>query len=351
MYPAVFFPTESKSTKRYNERMKQLTQKSTSAQTLLPAYLVVGSDELKREAVMKRLKARISERGDLAFNCDVLSGATCTGADIVNACNTVPFASEVRLVEVREADKLKKTDANVVASYLAMPSDFSVLALVAEKLARTTKLYKAVVALGSVAVIDCAPQKRRDLVRTVCALGKSHGIALNDRAAERLIDLVGENTVRLDGEVKKIALAHEGSHPVDEGEIARIVARTAEAKPWQLVDAMSARSMRDCLSVLSRLDTSSPYALIAMCVTRIRELICAQSLDRRGAARSLSSVLRVPDWRVKNHVAWSRGFTSEELRCALIRSRDAERAMKSGADADEVFLLWLLDVVRGDRLK
>ena len=42
--------------------------------------------------------------------------ATAQGGDIVTACNTVPFASPVRLVEVRAADKLKKADAEQLKS-------------------------------------------------------------------------------------------------------------------------------------------------------------------------------------------------------------------------------------------
>lgn len=77
----------------------------------LPAYLINGEDELKRETVLKRLKSRLSEFGDMDFNSDVFDGDTAEGADIVTACNTMPFASEKRLVVVHRADALKKADS------------------------------------------------------------------------------------------------------------------------------------------------------------------------------------------------------------------------------------------------
>ena len=80
---------------------------SKNNQSLLPVYLITGEDALKRDAVMKRLRARLSSMGDLSFNSDVFEGPEFTGDDVVNACNTIPFASPVRLVEVRDADKLK----------------------------------------------------------------------------------------------------------------------------------------------------------------------------------------------------------------------------------------------------
>lgn len=311
---------------------------------LLPVYLIVGEDALKRDTVMKRLRARLAALGDLSFNSDEFNGETAQGTDIVAACNTVPFASPVRLVEVRSADKLKKADAEALVTYLSSPSDTTVLALVAEKLAKNTRLYKAVAALGKTAVIDCAPLKRYELPKTVRSLAVGHGVTLTEGAANKLVDLVGENTVHLDNELKKIALAHRGTDAVNEHEIMGLVSRTAEVKPWEFVDAFAARDVRKCLLYLGRMESVSPHALLAMCTSRLRELVCARSLAARGNARGVAAALKMPDWRVKNHANWARGFTAEELRAALISARDTERAMKSGANPDAAFLDWVLQV-------
>ena len=311
---------------------------------LLPVYLIVGEDALKRDTVMKRLRARLAALGDLSFNADEFNGETALGGDIVAACNTVPFASPVRLVEVRAADKLKKADAEALVSYLSSPSGSTVLALVAEKLAKNTRLYKAVAAHGKTAVIDCAPLKRNELPKTVRAMAVGHGVTLTEGAARALVDLVGENTVHLDSELKKIALAHRGTDAVNEHEIMGLVARTAEVKPWEFVDAFAARDVRKCLLLLGRMESVSPHALLAMCTTRLRELVCARALADRGNPRGVAAALKIPDWRCKNHAAWARGFTAAELRRAIVSARDTERAMKSGADAQAAFLDWVLSV-------
>lgn len=314
-------------------------------QPLLAAYLVNGEDELKRATVMKRLRARIAALGDLSFNSDEFSGETAAGGDIVAACNTMPFASPMRLVEVRDADKLKKADAEALVAYLAAPSETTVLALVAGKLAKNTRLYKAVAALGKAAVIDCTPLKRSELPKTVRSLAVGHGVTLTEGAARALIDLVGEDTVHLDAELRKIALAHRGNDAVNESEILSLVSRTAEVKPWEFVDAFSARNAKKCLLLLPRMGKTTSHALIAMCTGRLRELICASALAARGEQHLLARALKQPDWRVKNHLAWARGFAPGELRRAIIAARDTERAMKSGTDPDAAFLEWMLSVI------
>ena len=83
---------------------------------LLAAYLLVGEDSLKRSRTLVKLRERLEKLGDLAFNSDDLDGEVVLGEDVVTACNTVPFASEKRLVHVRNADKLKKTDSEAIIS-------------------------------------------------------------------------------------------------------------------------------------------------------------------------------------------------------------------------------------------
>ena len=311
---------------------------------LLPAYLAVGEDALKREAVIARLKARLGTMGNMAFNSDEFDGESAEGAAIAAACNTMPFASPVRLVYVRNVDKLKKADAEELVNYLKAPSATTVLACEAEKLARNTRLYKALAAAGPKAVIDCAPPKSWELPKRVRAMACTHGITLTEGAASALVELVGENTVHLDNELKKIALAHGTGEGVGEREVRALVARTSEVKPWDFTAAFAERNLGKCLALRSKMESTSPHVLIALCTTRLRELMAAQSMARRGNPRGLAKALGAPDWRVKNHVNWARGFTAAELRRAIISSRDTERAMKSGADPRSAFLDWVLAV-------
>lgn len=320
---------------------------------LLAAYLVVGEDALKRDAVLKKLRTRVAEYGDLSFNCDELDGEFAEGEAIVVSCNTMPFASERRLVYVRNADKLRKADSDALVEYLKSPSPTTVLALEAERLAKNTRLYKAVAAVSTQAVIECAPLKKHELPKTVRAMAVSHGVTFTEGAARVLVDLVGENTVHLDSEIRKIALAHRGSDAVGENEVLALTARTTEVKPWEFVDAFSARDLRKCQLYLMRMESVTPHVLIAMCVNRLRELMCVKSLSRRGSASpaAIAKALgayagkTVPDWRVKNHATWARQFTTSELRQALIAARDAERAMKSGADPQAAFNDWMLQTL------
>lgn len=313
---------------------------------LLPVYLVAGEDELKRQTVIQRLHSRLEKMGDLSFNSETFSGATCTGEEIVTAANTLPFASPIRLVEVYEVEKLKKADSEMVIEYLSRPCGTTVLALIGEKVAKNTRLYKAVASFGKTAIIDCTPFKRKDMGSVVRSMAVGHGITFTEGAASTLLDLVGTNTVALDGEIRKLALSHRGTDPVNENEVLSMVSFSNDVKPWEFVDAFAARNANRCIYILHRMTKISVFGLLSMCTTRIRELISVKSLIRRGDVASISKVINVAPWKVKFYQTWVKNFSMQELIEALQRARDAEQAMKSGADKDEVFLRWVLSVCK-----
>ena len=318
---------------------------SNKKQPLLPAYLIVGEDALKRRTVIDRLRARVSAVGNLDFNHDRIDGDHAGPYDVVNACNMLPFDSETRLVEVNHAEKLDKKSSDLIIDYLARPCESTVLALIADKLAKNSRLYKAVAAIGDTAIIDCAPLKHFELIKAVRAMAVGHGFTLTNSASDKLVELVGEDTVRIDVELRKLSLAHKGNDPVNEHEVSMLVAQTAEVKPWEFVDNFAARDIAKCLKTYPHIESSSPYALLSMCTSRIRELLCAKSLIDRGMVSQLAAELSMPPWRVKNHAIWANRFDITELETALSLARDCEKKMKSGTDPESAFIEWVLDVL------
>lgn len=316
-------------------------------QSLLPAYLINGEDHLKRDVALKRLRARLEKLGDLSFNTDNFEGAKASGEDIANACATMPFACEKRLVVTNNAEALGKNAQKKLAEYIANPSEATVLVLVSDKLAKNTSLYKAVAKLSPKAVIDCTPPKKYELVKQVRAMAPSHGITITPSAAQALVDLIGEDTIHLDEELRKLSISHNGTDVVDEREIREMVARVAEVKPWQFVDAFASRNLGECMRLLTMMPSASPYALLRQCVTRVRELICAKTmLESAGnPQQALVNQLNVPDWKVKNHLTWARRFTGSELRRALYESLECERKMKGGTNPDAAFKDWIILVL------
>ena len=314
------------------------------ASELLPAYLVVGSDELKAREVVARLKKRL-DPGFEEFNLDERMGsAEQEPQDLLASLNTLPFGPGFRLVVVRSADHLPKVTSEAIITYLADPNRSTVLCLVAEKLAKTTRLYKAVAKVGKQSVIDCTPAKRWELPKRMMRMAQQRGMRIDEAACNELVARVGESTTMLDRQVGTLCELCRSKGVITRDDVERYVTRTAEVKPWDFLDAVCARDARRALELYNLMQDPSEIALVSMMVGRLRELVCAQSLAARGQAGSLASELGKSSWQVKNHQRWASRFERGELGRALDACARCDRALKTGADARIEFTKLVLGI-------
>lgn len=309
---------------------------------LLPAYLIVGADELKRDAAVRRLRSRVP--ADMAdFNLDELDGASLEEpGQLISSAQTMPFCADFRLVIVNGAGELAKPVSEAVVSYLADPNPQCVLCLVAEKLAKNTRLYKAAAKVGPHSVIDCAPLKRWELPPYVVKLAQKRGLSMDNAAAQELVERVGESTVALDNQIATLAQLVGDAARITLADVEANVAQIAEVSPWAFADAVCERNAPRAMEMLNLMKAPSLVFLHSVLVGRLRELICAKSLDARGAASGLARELGRQSWQVKNHVRWSRAFDEEELVELLGQAAVCERALKGSQDSEAAFARFVL---------
>lgn len=309
---------------------------------LLPAYLIVGADELKRDAAVRRLRSHVP--ADMAdFNLDELDGASLEEpGQLISSAQTMPFCADFRLVIVNGAGELAKPVSEAVVSYLADPNPQCVLCLVAEKLAKNTRLYKAVAKVGPHSVIDCAPLKRWELPPYVVKLAQKRGLSMDNAAAQELVERVGESTVALDNQIATLAQLVGDAGRITLADVEANVAQIAEVSPWAFADAVCERNAPRAMEMLNLMKAPSLVFLHSVLVARLRELICAKSLDARGAASGLARELGRQSWQVKNHVRWSRAFGEEEVVELLGQAAVCERALKGSQDSEAAFARFVL---------
>ncbi|MDO4806069.1 MAG: DNA polymerase III subunit delta [Coriobacteriales bacterium] len=312
--------------------------------SLLPAYLVVGGDQLKRETTVSRLKARLDE-GLAAFNLDErTASADMDPTDIAISLNTIPLGDGFRLVLIHDANKLPKPVSETIISYLSNPNPGCVLCLVAETLAKNTRLYKAVAKVGKRSIIDCPTLKTRDLPSYLVKHAGAMGFAMDTRAAQELVSRVGESTLLLDRSLKTLREFCSATRRITAGDVEQHIARTAEVKPWEFLDKVAAGDAVRAMELYRHMQDPSHLALLTLLVRRIRDLICARSLIDRGQASRVAQELGKQEWQVRSTVSAARRFSAEQLVSCLRACSVCERELKSGNDAETAFVTLVLKI-------
>ncbi len=315
---------------------------------LKAVYLIHGAEELLLEQAVERLKKRLSAVADLDFNLDVFDGESATAEQIVAAANTLPFMSDRRLVIVRRIDRMPADALSVLAQYAADPNPETTLVLVASKIARNTRIYKAVDALGGVA--EYRAPTRREYPGHVVGMFADRGKRVGLDAAEVLVRAVGYDLRRLSVEIEKVISYTGDEETLSRDEIQEVMSTSAPTSVFDLLDALGSRDCRTALRLLARLvdEGESIHGLHAMSVRHVRNMLSTRALlEREGEGPVAALVCRelgVRDWQARSLVTQARRFTTAELVDALRAAAAGEARMKTSRDPRLVFELWLLEV-------
>ncbi len=299
---------------------------------LLAAYLAVGPDELKRKEAVSRLKAKVAGPFE-AFNLEEIEPSPeLEPTQVLSSLNSLPMGGDYRVVVIENAEKLAKPVSEAVIKYLDDPNPACVLCLTATTLAKTTRLYKAVAKVGAKSIIDCSAKKGRDLVPYVQKLARAHNLTISVDAASELTARVGESSSMLDTQLAGLSALLGGGGNVSREFVEANVARIVEVKPWEFLDRLSQRDLERSLQLLRLLEGNSAIGLVSLVTGRVRELICARSLNARRESGRLAAELGKKDWQVRNLGRWAGNFRDGELESLLAECTEADASLKSGAE-------------------
>jgi len=311
---------------------------------LKPVYLIYGSEELLLERAARRLRDRLAAVADLDFNMETFDGGSASADEIVNAANTMPFMSERRLVIVRDVEKQDSAGLETLAAYTRDPAPYTCLVLIASKIAKNSKLYRAASATG--VVYEYAAPKRTEYAGEVVKLLRERGKQISSGDAQKVVDLVGRDLRRLDAEADKIAAYVGSEERITAADVAQVVTAGAAASVFELTDAVGDRDTLRSLVILRRLLDGGESALgvHAMLVRHLRILVSARALASRGMSPdAMAPEIGMAPWLARSAVKQASRYEPVELARALAALADAEEQMKtSSAEAGLVLERWIV---------
>lgn len=249
---------------------------------------------------------------------------------------------------LRNADKMRTDGLGLIADYAADPNPDTTLVLVATKMAKNLRVYKAIHKLGGAA--EYKPPAKKDYPRTVVELFAARGRTIGLDAAEILVRAVGYDLQRLSVEIEKVIAFVGDNATLSREDVEQVMSTTAPTSIFDFLDAVGGRDCRGSLRLLADLlgEGESLFGVHAMSVRHVRNLLSIRAiLDRPDGSRSPEALARevglIP-WQARNLIRQAERFTSRELVDALRGAADTEARMKSSSEGRLAFERWLISV-------
>jgi len=302
-------------------------------------YVIYGQDGRRGREALEEIREAVLGEADPQLALSVYEGDSASLAEVLDGLRTLPFLTERRLVVIKDADKFISDHREALEKYLEQPSSTGVLLLMAKSFPGRTRLAKKAAAVGE--VVACEPVKAWELPKYVSAYARrAHGLTLGQEAATLLVELAGEETGILCGEVDKLATfvgggeGQRGKERIERADVERLVGNNRQYSVFNVIDAMTRGDKGEALGFLHQLfaqDREAQYRAVGAFAWHFRRLYEARLLRDQGVGgRDIIKSLRI--WSQKEAFLRQVGQLSiDKIGGCLRHLRDVDLASKRGA--------------------
>ncbi|MCA9038016.1 MAG: DNA polymerase III subunit delta [Planctomycetaceae bacterium] len=307
----------------------------------VPVVVLFGSERFLKLEALRRIPGCGGDGSDDELSLTKLNGSDVEFRDVVTELKTVSMFGDQRIVLIEDADEFVSNHRAALEKYVAHPSRSSLLILDVKSWQKTTKLYKAVAAVGL--ALECGQLKGAALISWLQRLAKDeHGKVLEKDAASLMIQLAGDSMGLLQQEVAKVAALVGETEQMNTDDVSRVVGGWRLETTWVMLDAVRDNNMSRAIEALEKLLQAgdAPQKILGGTTFTFRKLGQATELARTGTA--LPDALRssgVMPFAVGDFERYMRRVGFEKASRILQWLCEADHDMKGGSRVDPKILL------------
>jgi len=291
-------------------------------------YILHGDDEFTIAQQIAELKNKISPSSSAELNTTVLDSRTFSINAMMNACNSMPFLANRRLVILNspwgiinsEATRQKFMDVLVnvpPTTALVLTFDESLTKREMRKRHQVHWLEKWADEAGSkVYIREYLIPQGAFLVDWIQQRAEELGGQMEPVAAMRLADWIGDDIRLADQEIKKLLEYVNQARTITVADVENVSLDVREGDIFKLVDSLGGRRSQEALEVFHRLlEDQDDQAIFGMVVRQFRLIIQAREiLDQGGGEAELINRLSLSPFVARKVISQARNFSTDAVK-------------------------------------
>lgn len=316
--------------------------RSNSVKNLLLLY---GREEfLIRWAVDTLVNKYVNEAcRDMDFT--KLDGAAVTFEEIRNACETLPFLSERRIVLITgfklvEGGKTKGFDEegeSILAGYLKEIPDSCMLIITSESADKRKRIFKAVSEHGG--VYEFGELDEKSLKAYIEKRFKEAGKTARPSVVAGLIEASGYydkdtdyTLYNLENDIKK-AVAYSESAEIGMDAVENTISGNMDANVFAMIDSLERGRKGEAYQMLHNLLVSGEqvYKLLALLCSHFEIILSVKEMKEEGKTfAEMKDILGIHEFRIKKAASFAEKYTLPHLRKILQKTYEIDKNIKTG---------------------
>ncbi len=302
---------------------------------LSPLYLLYGEEDFLIEDIANRLIKRAVLPGTESFNFNTFYGSELQDiTEVLNIANTLPMMAPTRLVIVRETDRIKTSNLEVLLSYLENPSPSTCLLFIAQKIDKRMRFYSRLIEKGI--EIICYPLKEDQLSHWIRHRVESFDLRITDDAIEYLIEWVGGGLRSLDNELNKLKAYIGERKKIQLEDTQTVTGGLRLYSIFELLASIGRKEINRALKILLKIikDGEHPLVVLSMISRQCRNLlIIKDGMSKKVPQTEIAREVGLPPKYFQPLLRQADNFTLQQLERSLHLFFQTDLDIKSGRGA------------------
>mgnify|MGYP000877323521 FL=1 len=309
-----------------NELKKQLKEKNIGK-----LYFFAGPEQFLARYYVNEIVNILLPENVRSLNYNVFEEKV-TFREIEDAVAVFPAFSDRRVVAVKESSLFKSGESQQrYDDFFRSLPDYICLIFIHSDPDKRTSLYKSL--KKHAMVVECERQKADVLSKWVIKVFASYRKHISESDAAFLVNLLEPDMTLIHHEIEKIACYMGDKTQVNRNIIADVVSRSAKAKVFDLIDAMSMRKMSDALRIMDELiELKEPVPLIMALIGRqFFNLLRLKEMEEKKVPKSeMARLLGIMPYFIDKTRQQAANFSVDSLRRLARKCAETDLALKTG---------------------
>lgn len=313
---------------------------------LKKVYLCYGKEGYLRDWILKELKKNLIDEAFETLNYVYFDGKEADVDSIINACETLPFMADIKIVVVEDSPLItsgkggSQDEESRLNDYLSNLSESTCLVFILNdvKVDKRRKIIKNIKKAGE--LVELNKISDRDLIKWVEKTFKKNKKKISKGDINYFVQSIGyseynnEKTLYdMENEIIKLSNYVGDRENISKDDIDKNITKSLENNIFKLLDSIGRKNPTIALKVLNEMIIGNEpiQRIMFMIIRQIRLLFMSRLLIEKGYSQGdIAKKMGVHSFSAQKIIRQSRSFTCKELEETLKKCLKADMGIKKG---------------------
>jgi len=216
------------------------------------SYFIFGPENYLRDKVIKAIVEKFKTPGSEDFDLTTLYGDDSSAKIVLEELEMLPFLAKNRIAILKNFDKMKLPDRNLIAKYLDNPVPTTIFIITAEKTDNRTEAFKKITQ-NSVNISCKKPFNANNIIHWLDNELEKKNISINKDAAEYFANSIELDYLIAANELEKLIIFTKISSNISLDDVKSCLEKSKMNSVFDLQNSIGKRDLKKTLQILENL--------------------------------------------------------------------------------------------------